>query len=238
MLTRVGAATRRALLLLPFVGGVAAAQATLGGLTQQGTGAGFNIVDNATQSSSINISGFTTGIAPTATNQTVAVRLNNLTHTWAGDVTAWLSFQSAETSLTYEWYLFSRVGLGQFGTSRDFGGNYAFGEFDEPSDSYTGDLIDEAVFGAGTVIAGGDYFAFSLVNGQDYGSPFEIFGGLNPNGTWTLSLADAATGDAGSLGSWDLAFNVATAEVPEPTSAALLLLGVAAMAAARRRRQA
>jgi hypothetical protein len=43
MLSHVGVAVRRALLLLPFAGAIASAQ-TLGGLALQGTGAGFNII--------------------------------------------------------------------------------------------------------------------------------------------------------------------------------------------------
>ena len=236
MLTRVGAATRRALLLLPLAASAAAAQASLGGLTLRGTGAGFAIPIAGTVSSSIAISGYTTAIGPTAANQTVVVRLNNLSHSYGGDLSAAVQFQSAETGTTFAWQLFSRLGAGTFGTPRPFNGSYAFGEYDEPSNSFTADLEDEAQFGLSPAIASGDYFAFSAVGGQDYGSPFDIFGGLLPNGTWTLLINDAATPDGGLLGSWDLAFNVESAAVPEPSSIALIALGVVGLAAAHRRR--
>jgi hypothetical protein len=243
MKTRVGVATRRALLLLPLIGGVASAQATLGGLTLQGTGAGLTLplLPTGSYTSSITISGFTDYIAATATNQTVAVRLNSLVHTWAGDLSARVFFQSEALGTTFRWDLFSRPGRGvagsAFGTNRDYNGDYAFGEFNEDEGLYTGDLIDEFLFGPNTALASGNYFAFDAFSGQDYGSPGDIFGGLLPNGIWTLQLIDWEAGDGGSLGSWDLAFNAPSTAVPEPSSFALLAFGVASLAAVARRRR-
>ena len=239
MQSRLGVATRRAIMLLPFLGSAAAAQ-SLGGLSLRGTGAGFDIADLATRSSSITISSFSELIEATVTNQTVVVRLNTLRHTWAGDLTARVSFVSAALGTTFNWTLLARPGLqtapGGLGFSDDFNGNYSFGEFDEPSSLFTGDLIDYMALGPLTVLPSGDYFAF---DGQNYGSPGAAFGGLNPNGVWTLSLIDAVGGDVGSIGSWDLAFNTAAPMnvVPEPSSVALMAAGLGALAVAARRRR-
>lgn len=236
MLSRFGVATRRALLLLPLLGSVASAQATLGGLTLRGTGAGFNILDNSTQSSSIVISGFSTSIQATPTNQTVAVRLNNLSHTWAGDLTMRVDFASTALASTISWTLLARPGtqMFSFGFDDNFLGNYGFGEYDQPNNLFTRDVYDFMAFNTNGNLPTGDYFAF---DGQDYGSPGALFGGLSPNGTWSLRISDAVTGDAGSVGNWDLAFDVSST-VPEPSSVALMAMGIVALAVVGRRRRA
>jgi hypothetical protein len=56
---------------------------------------------------------------------------------------------------------------------------------------------------------------------------FASLDGLNPNGTWTLFLANESSGGGSStLVSWDLAINA----VPEPTNVALAVFGVLAVA--------
>ena len=61
------------------------------------------------------------------------------------------------------------------------------------------------------------------------------FGSLDPNGTWTLFLADRATGDQSQVTSWSLQLEA----VPEPTTWALLGFGtVFAGAGVARRWQA
>ncbi len=238
LLNRVAAAARRALLLTPLAFSIASAQATLGGLTLRGTGAGFGIVDLTTQSSSLVMAGFTSNIGPTVQNQTVAVRLNRLTHSWIGDLTIRVNFLSAALGTNHSWTLLAQPGSDVVGGgfNDDFTGDYAFGEFDLPNTLYQRDLYDYAQFGPTAVVPTGDYFAF---DGQNYGSPGAIYGGLNPNGTWTLSIADAAGGDVGAVGSWDLAFNVLTNNtvVPEPSSFVLMGMGLAALVYVGRRRR-
>ena len=57
------------------------------------------------------------------------------------------------------------------------------------------------------------------------------FNGLNPNGTWTLFIADASGGGQSTLQKWSVSID----GVPEPNSGALLLAGVGLMASGRRR---
>lgn len=53
----------------------------------------------------------------------------------------------------------------------------------------------------------------------------------SPNGTWTLFIADAKAGGTGQLVEW----KVSMQGVPEPSSASLVILGLAAVLAKRRR---
>ena len=51
------------------------------------------------------------------------------------------------------------------------------------------------------------------------------FNGLDPNGSWTLFLADMSGGDQSTLASWSLEISI----VPEPTTVALMVFGVAGL---------
>lgn len=62
-------------------------------------------------------------------------------------------------------------------------------------------------------------------------NPLGIFNGLDPNGSWTLYLADVSSGGVSTLVGWGL-----TVDVPEPSGAALLGFGVAALSWAARSR--
>ena len=58
-------------------------------------------------------------------------------------------------------------------------------------------------------------------------------GAVSPNGTWTLFIADAKAGGTGQLTDW----SVRMEGVPEPSSASLLMAGMAGLMALRRRRK-
>jgi hypothetical protein len=136
------------------------------------------------------------------------------------------------------WTLMARPGI--FATQSAFGfndnllGSYSFGEGDADLGTFVGDFNNFWAFNnpiGGANLPSGDYFAFDELNG--YQSPGEKFVGLDPNGTWSLHIRDLQAGDAGALGSWDLAFHT----VPEPASLALTAMGLVAIAAAARRRR-
>lgn len=237
---------RRALLVLPLAAAAAHAQ-TMGGTSNIYSGTGFTIPDLTTRTSSINVAGFgaAQAIEQNAQGQSVVVRLNGLTHTWAGDVWATLGFTPVGSMTTFSMGLFFRPGQGvgnppsTFGSSKVLNGNYSFGEY-VIGTTFEADFVDFARFAVPTTIAPGDYYTTST-GGGEYASPFGTYGGLNPNGTWTLTMRDEFAGDTGNLTSWELGLSVSSpqAVVPEPSTYVLLVTGLGVLAGvARRRRQA
>jgi len=60
-------------------------------------------------------------------------------------------------------------------------------------------------------------------------SPLSVFDGVNPNGTWTLFVADLASGGEMKLSSWGM--DITGTAVPEPESLAAAALGCLGVAA-------
>jgi subtilisin-like proprotein convertase family protein len=54
-----------------------------------------------------------------------------------------------------------------------------------------------------------------------------LFNGMNPNGTWTLYLADVSSGGEGTLVSWGM--DIVTSAVPEPSFGGLICCAAAAI---------
>ena len=179
-----------------------AMQATLSsGSIVSGSGSGFNIPDN-------DPSGITSSIVISADEEIadVEVTLNNLSHSWAGDLKATLSNGTSSADLVV------KVGDpgGTSGDSSTFNGNYGFK--DGGADLWT--AADNAGFGS--PIAPGTYAATGAANVPV--SLIGTFAGGSTAGTWTLSMSDAAQGDTGALGSWDIAFQTNPGQtIPEPT---------------------
>ena len=138
----------------------------------------------------------------------------DLTHTYAGDVTATLVAPGGAARLV----VFGRIGTGRgstFGDGSNFGGTYVFSDLGRP------DLLPalEAITDT-AVLASGTFRTISRgVPGRSTagGCPTSLrgaFAGLTPaqaNGTWTLVLTDAFPSDTGSIGAATL-----TLDAPSP----------------------
>lgn len=116
----------------------------------------------------------------------VTVTLENLVHTWVGDLMVRL--RHLETDTVVE--LFRRPGQPHFsssGYSNDLMGDYSFNDHNPYS--------FETAAATNTVIPSGNYTALQ---------PLSMFEGLPATGTWRLVITDCSAGDSGSLGSWRL----------------------------------
>ena len=197
-------------LLLTLIAGVAHADFT-------GTGDGNSFLDNDSVSSSIEVTG-TTG-----TISGIEVTINSMEHSWLGDLTAVLD--NGVTSVT----LFERVGrVGGAG----FGDNVdTFGDFTFSDDGM--DSLWDASDNSGGLLDGTG-FDFSTSGEDDIPTDLSDFFGQGKDGTWTLTISDAATGDTGQYAGWTLNI-ISSNEIPEPSTFGLLA-GIAGLAVARRRR--
>jgi len=82
-------------------------------------------------------------------------------------------------------------------------------------DAAASSLPDSSAIGSGTykptAYSSGDTFPSPAPAGP-YGTALSVFGGLNPNGTWSLYVLDDEANDAGSLsGGWNLSFTYSAA---------------------------
>lgn len=116
----------------------------------------------------------------------VSVTLENLAHTWVGDLIVRL--RHLETDTVVE--LFRRPGQPHFsssGYSNDLNGDYTF------NDNNTRKFQEAA--GENSVIASGNYAPLQALS---------TFNNQSSAGTWRLIITDCSAGDSGSLGSWSL----------------------------------
>lgn len=104
------------------------------------------------------------------------------THTWVGDLRAWLTSPSGTTV-----ELLERPGTAFYGSSsRDLNGPITF-------DDAAANLIQE-ISDSGAALSG------SFVPDE----PLAAFAGENSAGTWRLRMTDEAAGDTGQLNGWSL----------------------------------
>lgn len=140
----------------------------------------------------------------------------NLTHTWVGDLQATLISPAGKARMV----VFGRVGstkASNFGDSSNLGGVYWF------SDSAVGDLwAAAAAVDSNTVIDPDSYRTLS--NGAPLksnlvGCPTSLRGvfsglqGSDANGTWTLVVSDAVSGDIGTVNAATLYVGMANDDV-------------------------
>lgn len=186
-------------------------------------GAGGAIPDNDT--TGISTTGAFSGLAGSITGLT-SVTVTGLTHTWVGDVRGYLTYGSAKFTL------FQHPGTGTFGHSDDLqAGDYTFDVVSTNTiESWAAANVN---IPAGTYRAAHQSDESAVVPGTNSVlSDGNVFNGMDPNGTWTLTFVDRASGDLGSFTGWSAAGTYDA--VPEPAS--MLALGAGALALVRRRR--
>jgi subtilisin-like proprotein convertase family protein len=178
----------------------------------------ITINDNSTATpypSSISVSGLSGTIPSTST--AVMVTLNGFSHTFPNDVGIVLVGPTGAALLI------------QDGATDGTTGNPASNVTYTVSDSGATQLPSNTGLVNGTTYKPAAYFtgdSFPAPGpGTTYNSPApagtatfaSTFGGTNPNGTWSLYIADFAAGDSGSIsGGWTLTFDVPAA-TPTPT---------------------
>lgn len=116
----------------------------------------------------------------------VTVTLQNLVHTWVGDLAVRLRHLESDTVVD----LFRRPGKPKFsssGYSSDLKGDYAF------NDHFSADF--EVTAADKGVIPSGNYASAESLS---------AFRGLSSAGTWQLIINDYSAGDSGCVGSWSL----------------------------------
>ncbi len=175
------------------------------GAIPDGTGSRLSIV-------TITAADFTAG----QVIQTAEFRLNNIQHSWIGDLVVTVQHSLSNRTAT----LFNRVGKNSLttgkGDSSNLNGNYSFRDGSPSLWSEAANGGDTYDLDVGTYAASGsDEAEVSLNN---------TFFGFNPTGDWTFTLRDLEGGNIGSIGSTTV--NLITA-IPEP--GAIVGLGLLTM---------
>jgi len=190
---------------------------------------GQTIADNS--SSGLTVSQNFTGLADTISE--VDVRLN-ISGGYNGDLYGYLTYNGQTVVLLNH---VAGGSLSAYGSSASGFGVGTLGTDTGRSESIT--LSDLGGSGAihdvgGSPVAVGNYTPDS----GSSGAFATAFNGANPNGTWTLFLADLSAGNQSTLVSWGLDISV----VPEPITYALGifagLLGLSAMGSRLRKLRA
>jgi len=102
----------------------------------------------------------------------------------------------------------------------------------QPSATTGGDLVGNYLTGIWQADAR-NTDPFSTVTSDLRSAFLNLLGTMDPNGQWTLFVADVERGGTGMLQSW----SVKLTPTPEPNSVSLILVGLGAMLLNRRRRK-
>ncbi|MEL7240019.1 MAG: PEP-CTERM sorting domain-containing protein, partial [Planctomycetota bacterium] len=195
-----------------------------------GSGGGFVIDGSDPDNDGVGVFLSTFDVAPGSPQDVVTesqtVTLNDLNHTFLGDLQAFLVFDpltpNDDTDDIFQSLFVSIAPGNEFaGDASDFGGTYTF------DDDSTNSLWNAAAALDGNqVVPGGTYFPASRIEGdpnlEDPVSLDLAFGGRSTAGTWAIVMFDLLPPvDFGSLGG----FTVDVTPVPESASLGLLCIG-------------
>lgn len=159
-----------------------------------------------------------------------SITLRGLSHTWAGDLIITVTAPSGASV-----DLVRRAGAT---TGTSFGDSSNFLNADLTFEVGGADLWAAAAAApaTGSLIAGGTYAPSTNLFGGTVATSYATTNyssfANQTAGNWTISITDAASGDTGSAGNWE----INATPVPEPATMTALALGLAAVA--RRRKNA
>ena len=136
---------------------------------------------------------------------------------WDGDLYAYLSHGSGFS------VLLNRVGS----TAANPGGSGVSGMSVEFSDSYLTDIhtAQNSPLNGNFAPDGRNVNPFTTLDTDARTAMLSSFNGLDPNGAWTLFIADVSPLSVSTVQSWTVSIGVG---IPEPTDVALLVLGLLA----------
>lgn len=168
---------------------------------------GQTIADNS--SAGMTVSQTFTGLD--ANINEVSVRLN-VSGGYNGDLYGYLTYNGQTV------VLLNRVAGSTGGTYGSAASGFGTGTFGT-GNSIT--LSDAGGDGAIHTISGSPVAVGNYTPDSNGGTFSAAFNGMNPNGTWTLFLADLSAGSQSTLVSWGLNISV----VPEPATWAMIIFG-------------
>jgi hypothetical protein len=143
--------------------------------------------------------------------------------------------------------LLNRMGVGVTGPLSAFGSDapgmdvtFDDGAASGDIHSYTGSAVLTGLWQADGRDLSPLSSALALENAtrQNGGSPLGVFHGLNPDGNWTLFLADVSGGAQATVQEWGMVMTLTAVPEPAPWLAGAVVFAVAGLYALRVRRQA
>ncbi len=204
------------------------ASADVAGSTSNGTD--IAIPDN--NSGGVNSSFTSVTITDNEIIEDITFTIEGLDHGFIGDLVATVTRFDVNGNQTGTATLFNRVGRNGFGVgdSSNVLGDYSFN--DDPSNSDLWQVAANTATDAN--VPQGTFFTSTPNTGLPANS-LSQFLGQSTEGLWVLNLSDNNGGTAGTFREFSVSFE-SSAAVPEPSTIAILALGMTGLISIRRKR--